>query len=385
MGRVARELTSIVALAIALSGCSTTQESNAPGDDIIVPALPQRPEVGFCLAGIELFDDRPGDPNGTIVMPDALSSTGCFEMGDEYRPAPDLVPYRVISPLWSDGVRKERFIALPPGTTIGFRESGAWDFPDGASLIKVFALESEIGNPDSRRAIETRIMTRAAGRWHYTSYMWNDAGTEAFRNELPITVEFEVRDGGIATTIAFDFPSRRGCLACHAGVTGEALGPRTAQLNHEIHYQSGRQNQLHAMEAIGLFGDPLPGNVDAMPRFIDPGDTDTSLEARARSYLHGNCAHCHMPGGYNSTAVDIDLRSDVPLAEARICGQATNHPIFAEEGALVIDPGNPAGSNLYRRMIGNGISKMPPSGRSLSDPLGSELTREWIERLVECP
>ena len=353
----------VVATVAACAGPS----SDGPSEEV-VPALLPRPGVAHCLADIEI----PSDPDVDIEFPDAMSDTGCFDEMAPLVPAPDLVPYQVRSPLWSDGVIKQRFLVIPPGQTIGFTTTGAWNFPDGTSLIKMFTLEAEVGNPDSRRPIETRFMVRARGKWEFFSYMWNDDGTDALRNEQAVTVEYEVRDGGTSERISFDFPSLRGCLACHAKAAGEVLGPRTSQLNREIHYTSGRQNQLLAMRDIGLIDDSLPddGAFDALPKLVRPDDTAASLEARARSYLHGNCAHCHMPGGYNSTEVDIDLRSELDIADARLCGQPIRHEIFSRDGTLVIDPGNLANSNLYQRMIKDGTSKMPPSGRSTPDPMG---------------
>lgn len=357
------------------------------GEDVVADLADHR-DIATCLTDIEF----PDDPEVAVEFPETLSETGCFAEPAPGAaavpvPAPELVPYQIRSPLWTDGVIKRRFLALPPGQAIGFAATGDWSFPERTVLIKEFILEAEVGDPDSRRPVETRFMVRARGDWEFFSYRWNDDGTEAFRNERAATVDFEVLDGGVSKTISFDFPSLLGCVACHAGAAGEVLGPRTAQLNRETRYTSGRRNQLLAMRDIGLFGDSSGDDMepDALPRLVEPDDATASIEARARSYLHGNCAHCHLPGGYNSTEVDVDLRIGVNFEDARLCEQPIRHDIFSRHGTLVIEPGNPDNSNLYQRMLTSEIARMPPSGRSIIDPLGSELVRQWIESLAECP
>ena len=90
-----------------------------------------------------------------------------------------LIPYSVNAPLWSDGAYKERWLGLPGADSkIDFTRSRGWNFPDQTVLVKSFALEMEEGNPQSRRWIETRFLTRQQGEWFGYSYHWNDEQTE---------------------------------------------------------------------------------------------------------------------------------------------------------------------------------------------------------------
>lgn len=359
----------------SISGCSESR----PADEI-VPDLPARPSTAYCLASTDT-----SLPASEITLPDMLSETGCFEDLVTLAPAPDLIPYRINSPLWTDGLHKERFLVLPPGQTVGFTETGAWDFPVGSVLIKGFVLEAEVGNAQSRRSLETRFMVRGTDGWEFYSYKWNESGADAVLFEGPLTEAHEVRNGDSTTRIFYEYPSHDGCVTCHAEVAGIVLGPRTMQLSSEVNYEGGRQNQLAALAAIGLFREPLPRAPEDMFAMVSPADENASLELRARSYLHGNCSHCHQPGGWSSTLINIDLRYELTLEETRICGVPVQHRIHIDDGEYVIDPGNPDNSNIYGRMTGDGTSKMPPLGRSVPDPLGSEVVRAWIESLTECP
>jgi hypothetical protein len=64
--------------------------------------IPARPERQTC---------RP--PARESQPADRLTATGCVDSGDPRRPAGSLIPYDVISPLWSDGVAGSR--RLVPG------------------------------------------------------------------------------------------------------------------------------------------------------------------------------------------------------------------------------------------------------------------------------
>ena len=92
---------------------------------------------------------------------------------------PGVIPYSVNAPFWSDGLHKERCIALPGGETIDYTKTRGWNFPDKTVLVKSFALELEEGNPASRKWIETRFLTKQDGEWYGYTYLWNDAGTDA--------------------------------------------------------------------------------------------------------------------------------------------------------------------------------------------------------------
>ena len=83
-------------------------------------------------------------------------------------PEDGVLSYSVNSPLWSDNAKKFRYLAIPGKGTVDFDDvlypetppaaPAGWRFPDGTVTVKTFAVETEKGNPDSLRRLETRIM-----------------------------------------------------------------------------------------------------------------------------------------------------------------------------------------------------------------------------------
>lgn len=370
----------LAALFVAIvSACAAERD---PDGEEVLPALAPRPERRQCLAGIDI----PAGTDVALALPDSLSETGCFTDVATLAPAADLVPYLVRAPLWTDGVYKQRYLALPPGATVGFRESGAWELPVGAALIKLFILETRRGDPDTRQPLEARFMIRTGAGWHFASYAWEAGGDRGEARLSPgrRTETFQVEDGDQTVEIRYYFPDRDGCLLCHDEATGVALGPRTLQMNRPVRYADGRRNQLEALHAAGILDD-LPADPATLPAMVDPADESAPLEARARSYLHGNCSHCHQPGGWTNPEIRMDLRYEVPFAASRTCGEPIHHVIYRDLGELVIAPGEPEESNLLQRMLAGGAAAMPPTGQSIVDPVATEVVRAWIAELRGCP
>ena len=61
--------------------------------------------------------------------PTHLSAWGLFVDGLAQEPAEGVVPYEVISPLFSDYASKHRFIRLPDGAQITYTDEGDWIYP----------------------------------------------------------------------------------------------------------------------------------------------------------------------------------------------------------------------------------------------------------------
>jgi hypothetical protein len=144
--------------------------------------------------GIHRFRRRPGSPVPG-AFPRTLSATGCYADLATRTPAAGLVPYDVNSPLWADGTAKRRFIALPGTQTIGYRQTGAWDFPDGTILVKEFLLDERANDAcPSYRALETRFLVKRNGSWNGYTYKWNPEQTEGFLLDASATQPYTLLD-----------------------------------------------------------------------------------------------------------------------------------------------------------------------------------------------
>jgi uncharacterized repeat protein (TIGR03806 family) len=300
----------------------------------------------------------------------ALSGTGCVDATDATQPASGLIPYDINVPFWSDGATKERWYAIPDGTTIDVNADGDWVFPTGSVLMKHFRINNAL--------IETRLFMRHTdGEWAGYSYEWNATGTDADR-----------LFGGKVRTISgqdWIYPSGSECMQCHTQAAGFALGPEHGQLNRDFTYPStGRTaNQLETADAVDLLTDPLADVPANLPRFPDPTDAGEPLEARARAYLHSNCAGCHRPGG--PTPSDIDLRYATAFSATNTCNVAPTSGQLGLPGAMIITPGDAGQSILVQRAGRRDSHGMPPLGSTVVDAGGVQLLTDWINALGGCP
>jgi len=343
----------------------------APGNDVVAEApllLHPRPAEVHCGFGSD------GE------APELLSETGCFTDMQSREHTADMAPFLVLSPLWSDGAHKERYLVLPPGEHIEFMSTGEWGWPMGSLLLKNFIVEHERGEPRSRRAVETRIMEFVGATWRMYSYQWRSDGSDALLLDAELSTEFVIEDGGVESVLRYSYPSAEACQYCH---DDKSLGPRTEQMNRQVIYVDGERNQLEALAEFDYFGDSFGDDPAQLPALAEPTG-DEALDLRTRSYLQGNCAHCHRPGGWQSPDMPMDLRYTTQLADAQICGVFTQFEILGGTGDFRLDPGDPENSALWRRMVRETNGRMP-ARTYLPDPIGSDLIHDWISALRECP
>jgi hypothetical protein len=291
-----------------------------------------------------------------VNPPLKLSATGCFTIvGGAAMPHAGLVPYDVVSELWSDGALKRRWLALPAGG-LTLTANGSFDAPVGSFIIKEFA----IGDPAARTIMETRFLARDDVGWHGFSYQWRSDGSDA--DLLP----------GAAPTIAnwpdgtgthtHSYPSRGQCLRCHNATVGPLLGVRPEQLARRFDYGGVLDEQLRTLKHIAVIAPDVTGI--SLPAPHDPRE---SLERRVRGYLAINCSHCHNPLGERPTR---DFRINTPLANTHLC-----------EGEIT--PGSPGTSLIVTRVSAR--PGMPPLATLRTDPLLLNVLPNWITSLVTCP
>ena len=230
-------------------------------------------------------------------------------------------------------------------------------------LVKSFALEMEEGNPASRRWIETRFLTSQAGRvvrlllrlerradrWH--AGRGEGAGPRLYDPRAEVG---EAPDG--VRKQNWHYPSRTECMVCHSRAANFVLGLTELQMNKDHDYgRRARQPAAHAgapgplprqlgrarsqdamreeLKAKGMTEkeinaymhrqtatrgqrEPVPSSLLALPpekyrRLVDPYDPKADLTARARSYLHANCAQCHVEAGGGNAQMELEFTTQL--------------------------------------------------------------------------
>lgn len=323
-----------------------------------------------------------GNPSGPCVGPPGLYVDDECEVLSL-----DLIAYEPAFPLWADGADKERYVRLPPGTTIDASLPDDWVFPVGTTFYKTFSLDGV--------RLETRVLRKISegsgvGAWEMRAYAW-DAEQ---RNVRDVTRDVNCPDCAALRTDVLgtehDIPSGSMCRQCHSGARDVVNGFSAVQL------ASGSRGVT--LEQLQSAGQIVIDN--AVARAVAaPGD---GVERAALGYLHGNCAHCHrradvelcgsedccrtpacISGLYLGLHAD-DLRpEDTDVYETALGRSA----IF--DGTLAtcrISGGHPDASVLALRMASRGSpAAMPRIATEHVDEAGLELVREWIRQLPNAP
>ena len=295
-------------------------------------------------------------------------------------PRADVVPYTVVSPLWADHAGKGRFIVLPEGEAVTVDADGELVFPEGTILVKTFYSVDDRRDPDgSIRIIETRLLIQIEGEWEYETYLWNDEQTSAERVSTGGRLDLDVIDeDGVASTQEYILPNLEQCASCHhQDDVGTTLGWSAIQLDLDVEIGGTTMNQLDYLRDRGVLDD-ASSPLDGADVLVDPfGSAD--LADRARSYLHGNCSHCHQPGGAafrSGLNLRVDNDDEFTLG---IC----KSPVAAGSGTGGFEhgivPGHPEESILIHRMRSTDPEvKMPELPNRIPDMSGVELVEEWI-------
>lgn len=314
--------------------------------------------------------------------PKTLAGFAAFAGPGIAAPAKALVPYDVLTPLFSDGALKFRQIALPEGEAAQWSDREAFRFPVGTAVFKTFAFPADFREPDRNiRLIETRVLLRQEKGWVAWPYRWNEAQTEA---TLAITggkvpVEFVERDG-TPVRFTYSIPNKNQCKGCHS-VAGELvpIGLKARHLNRDYPSDTGAGNQIAQWQQIGIL-DGVPSQ--PWPQVADWLDETIPVDKRARAWLDINCAHCHRRDGpASNSGLYLDAHESDPI----VLGIG-KRPVAAGKGGgggtFDIEPGKPDRSILWHRVASTepGIM-MPELGRSRADPAAVEMLRRWIAEM----
>ena len=328
----------------------------------------------------EVFRIEDGGQQGSSgEFPSLLSQTGLFEDTADLVPAAGLIEYDLVAPLWSDGTRKSRWLALPGTSQIEFHPTEAWSFPTGTVIVKHFELDLTVGQPSTARRLETRVLVNEEIGWAGYTYRWNDAQTDA--ELLPgaqsetLTVQDASAPGGQRQQ-TYDYPSSTDCRRCHTQAAGFVLGPRTRQLNRDFDYSSATDNQLRTLNHIQFFTTDI-GSHTSYGALTDPEADTAAIASRARSYLASNCTSCHRPGG--PTPVTLDLRPDVALSGTNTVGIRPSSGDLGLADAFIVKPGAKESSVLWERLRRLDTTRMPPLASNEVDEMGVSIVGDWID------
>jgi len=304
---------------------------------------------------------------GGRTIPSQLSQTGCVVAANPTLPATGLIPYAPNAPFFSDGAMKTRWLALPNGQRITVDADNDFDFPNGSVLMKNFTIGTTL--------VETRLFMRHNnGNWAGYTYEWNGAGTEATRVIGGKTVQVAGQ--------TWEFPSEAQCLQCHTAAAGRTLGLEIGQLNGDFGYPTNRTaNQIVTLNSIDTLTPPVTQPPAQLPVIPDPFGS-AAPGARARAWLHTNCANCHQPGGGAQSS--MDLRYPTSLAGTNACDVApTNGGLGITDPRLIL-PGSASRSVVVARVNRTGADAMPPLSRHQIDTAGVQLLSNWVNGLTGC-
>ncbi len=314
-------------------------------------------------------------------FPTRLSETGLFADAAAHQVEPGLNPYSVNAPAWMDGATAERFMAVPDEAKVTYSTSQSWGFPDGTALVQTLFQQMKPGASASRVRVETRVLLKQQSEWAGYTYRWNDKQTDAElvpREGTETELNVTTTDGHLQKQ-KWRFPSRTDCLTCHSRAANFVLGITEAQLNRPHDYPVGAFPQLEMLDHLGLFAAELPKPESERPKLADPYDTALDVEARARAYLHVNCAVCHMAaGGGNSR---MELGSATPREKLELIEARPQHDSFGLANSMLVAPGDPARSVLVQRLAKRGKGQMPPVWSNRVDNEAVALFRQWVAEL----
>jgi hypothetical protein len=334
-------------------------------------------------------------------IPKLISGTGFYASMATKAFGANVTHFEVNAPLWTDGAVKNRYIAVPPGTSVIFNDTAdTYAFPDRAMIIKNFAVDTIPGDTNSRILVETRFSSvrRIAGKdkWFLWAYRWRLDQTDAdLVTDTGANALVRVYDHGVGQPPRLKkwiYPNKTQCAACHriAATDGRvALAFFTAQLNRTL--PTG-VNQLQRFFDLGILSMPagaVKPDFAKSPRWARWDDTSATLELRSRSYIAANCSGCHGVHGINSGAtapvtIDYDfhdMQFHMDLVAKKLMGT------FPVDSAGLIVPGHPERSVLLFRQKARNMrdqdfsaekNAMPPLGSYEPDTNAIKVITAWI-------
>lgn len=353
----------VCALVVGLGGCGS--------DDDVAPAVDSggsdagerddasAPDAGGSDSGSDAGERHDAGVDAgppTCTGPDGLYRAGsCTDLAD------GVLRFTPEYPLWSDGAAKERFVWLPPGTTIDATSPDRWIFPVGTRAWKTFSRDAT--------RLETRLLEKISPEYGFSSwrarvFLWS-ADQDSVMETTAGAVDY------LGTT--HDVPPLTLCARCHGNdATDMLLG-------------------FGAIELAGATGGLSLADLNSMGLLVPtvaPADADVPGDAVTRAalgYMHANCGGCH---GGDGPQAGLDLTvlvaATMPTetnAYTNAVGVAASFTRPGITGRVV--PGDPDASAIAYRMATRAMAdQMPPVATEVVDDTGLAAVRAWISSLA---
>ena len=312
--------------------------------------------------------------------PKLLSEYGFFLNTKDQITVPGVLPYELITSLFSDYADKHRFVYVPKSKIAAYQKNSVFSFPIGSVLIKTFSYEPINNQRSGRHLIETRLLIRKDSGWDALTYVWDEEGQEASLALAGKTVKANyISNDGRELDIRYRVPNKNQCKECH--LENESIvpiGPKPRNLNRDYNYLEGTTNQLEKWMSV-KFIDSYPEKINSVVDFMD---SSKPINDRARAYLDINCGHCHAPEG---SASNSGLYLHLLETREKQLG-VYKGPVATGRGSGGLDysivPGHPDESILLYRMISDAPDiMMPESGRSVMHKEAVDIIYQWIEEM----
>jgi uncharacterized repeat protein (TIGR03806 family) len=334
--------------------------------------------------------ENPGEtPTGvsfiTEELPYSKLSDYRFFEGDlsDLSPTDGVLPYELITPLFTDYAKKSRFVWMAEGASAQYDgDTEIFSFDDGTVLIKNFYYNN-VQPSNEKRIIETRLLYKVQSEWFFADYVWNDEQTEAYfdLNGSYTDIEFYDEENDVLRSIEYRIPSDGECLTCHkSNSLPIPIGPKPQNMNMVMDYENGSLNQLDMWQSVGYLSGNLPGEIETV---ADWQDENALLSERVRAYVDINCGHCHREGSHCDyrpvrfawAESNVDENIGICVEPDEFINETLTH---------IIAPGNHERSMMYYRLNTTyEAERMPLLGRSVIHEEATELIKEYINSLTE--
>ncbi|MDB6130272.1 MAG: hypothetical protein JWM04_1379, partial [Verrucomicrobiales bacterium] len=318
--------------------------------------------------GGEIYELEPNPAFGKPSrFPVKLSDTGLFISTKTLTSSPGVYSYSVQAEMWMDNSTAQRWIAIPEAGSVSKNNEGKWIYPPETVFVRTVFSTNQTHSEKGDKRIETQLLHLSGTQWKGYSYRWNDAQDDA--DLIPaegIEQEADPSKENHSSLNNWHFSSRAECMRCHSYSFSPVLGFSAIQL-------SGR-NELARLKEVKILPPELVP--DSGARLVNPYQSELNLNARARSWLHVNCGHCHREGAGGSVPAhfNFELKRD----EMKSVDVKPTQGNFDLPDARIIAPGAPNHSALIYRISSLGPSHMPRVGPTTLDTRGLNLIWDWI-------